>query len=556
MKKCYLILKVTVLLMLAHVATGFGATTLASGDMAIVGVNRLVSASSPFQTVELAIVALRDIDAGTVVYISDYGYSSSAGGGFTTTSNTANEGAVTWTTSAITKGTVFLLKINAGGTASGLSGTVSVSGWTSNSSSPNASPVSVAGDNWFIYQGTSATVPSTFVFGWMSHGNAAIGVVNGWLNSGTQTINVISSELPAGLVNGTSAISLSWPAANGGNHGDNNAYKGATSGTKTSLLGEICNIANWNYSETDNYKLTAASSGVSLLSGAVYFTSFTINVPNNAPTAASVTHSGTLQVGQVLTGTYSYTDVDNNPESGSTYKWYRADDASGTNKAAIASANSITYTLALADLNKFISFEVTPNDGTTAGTAVESVFRGPVNANVLPVELQSFEAKLELNSVKLSWKTSAEQSNKGYEIYRHGDGEAKQLLVKVAPKASRDYFVIDEKPLEGNNYYTLSQIDQDGKINELGQKVIRFSFDNEKLLISPNPVKSIAKISFPADQYKQLRLISTHGKLIKLVNLLPHQTTIELDLSACSNGVYVLSLSGNGVTDTQKLIKK
>ncbi|MEG1265118.1 MAG: Ig-like domain-containing protein, partial [Myroides sp.] len=93
---------------------------------------------------------------------------------------------------------------------------------------------------------------------------------------------------------------------------------------------------------------------------------------NTAPTASSVTNTGTLTVGQMLTGAYTYTDAENNPEMGSTFKWYRSDDASGTNKTVIASATAVTYTLTAADAGKYISFEVTPSDGNTVGTAVES----------------------------------------------------------------------------------------------------------------------------------------------------------------------------------------
>lgn len=99
---------------------------------------------------------------------------------------------------------------------------------------------------------------------------------------------------------------------------------------------------------------------------------------NTAPTASSVGFTGTLEVGQTLTGSYSYTDVDTDPESGTTFQWYRSDNAAGLNKAAITSANSQTYVLAAADENKYISFEVTPNDGTDAGAAVESTRSGPI----------------------------------------------------------------------------------------------------------------------------------------------------------------------------------
>lgn len=93
---------------------------------------------------------------------------------------------------------------------------------------------------------------------------------------------------------------------------------------------------------------------------------------NTSPTATLVTVTGTLTVGQTLTGTYSYADAENNTESGSTFKWYRSDDNTGLNKVAIASATANTYTLVAADAGKYISFEVTPRDGTAFGTSVES----------------------------------------------------------------------------------------------------------------------------------------------------------------------------------------
>jgi hypothetical protein len=72
-----------------------------------------------------------------------------------------------------------------------------------------------------------------------------------------------------------------------------------------------------------------------------------------APTASAVAISGTAQVGQVLTGTYTYADANNDPQGTSTFRWLR-------NGVAIAGATASTYTLVAADLGTAISFEVTP----------------------------------------------------------------------------------------------------------------------------------------------------------------------------------------------------
>jgi len=114
----------------------------------------------------------------------------------------------------------------------------------------------------------------------------------------------------------------------------------------------------------------------------VGITTATATPPNQAPVASNVNFSGSLNVGDLLTGSYTYSDVDSDPEGSSTYQWYNADDGSGTNQAAISGATALTYTLQAADDTKYISFEVTPvaATGASLGTAVMSAYQGPVTS--------------------------------------------------------------------------------------------------------------------------------------------------------------------------------
>lgn len=230
-----------------------GQTSLAAGDMAIIGVNRTSTSAC-----ELAIVTLVDIASGTTIYISDYGYQLSSSSFITTA--VVSEGAITWTTtSSISKGAVFLLKITGGAppTVTGLPGTVSVTGW----SVLNASiPIPAGGDNWFIYQGTSPTAPTQFVYGFTNYSATTLGSANGWLTSGQLLAsNVNGSELPASLTNGVNARSLAWATGSGGMHGDFNVYTGPQSGTKAALRLAITNTSNWITNELTPYYFTTAS---------------------------------------------------------------------------------------------------------------------------------------------------------------------------------------------------------------------------------------------------------------------------------------------------------
>ncbi|WP_270168481.1 S-layer homology domain-containing protein [Paenibacillus sp. SYP-B4298] len=93
-----------------------------------------------------------------------------------------------------------------------------------------------------------------------------------------------------------------------------------------------------------------------------------------APVAANVIVTGTLQIGQTLTGSYSYSDAEGDQEGASTFKWYRSDDTAGTGRTEIPGATMKTYSLQAADVGKHISFEVTPvaATGTLTGASVES----------------------------------------------------------------------------------------------------------------------------------------------------------------------------------------
>ncbi|WP_264548120.1 T9SS type A sorting domain-containing protein [Flavobacterium sp. N2820] len=110
------------------------------------------------------------------------------------------------------------------------------------------------------------------------------------------------------------------------------------------------------------------------------FVTTTFGPTNIAPTASSVTFSGTTIVGQTLTGTYTYTDADSDLEGTSTFQWYRADNASGLNSAAISGATATTYMLQAADNGKYIRFGVVPvaASGTSPGVEAFSSWQGPV----------------------------------------------------------------------------------------------------------------------------------------------------------------------------------
>lgn len=107
---------------------------------------------------------------------------------------------------------------------------------------------------------------------------------------------------------------------------------------------------------------------------------------NTVPSATNVTIAGNYTSGSVLTGNYTFSDAESNPDNATALTWKRADDVSGTNIVTIASATAQNYTANAADLNKFIQFCVTPGSLTGASPGLQkcSAWGGPIGANQAP----------------------------------------------------------------------------------------------------------------------------------------------------------------------------
>ncbi|UJF32511.1 dockerin type I domain-containing protein [Paenibacillus hexagrammi] len=117
------------------------------------------------------------------------------------------------------------------------------------------------------------------------------------------------------------------------------------------------------------------------------YTSASAVLANEAPTASSVSFTGTLKEGNTLTGAFAYGDLENDPMGTTIYKWYIADDAAGTNKTVISGATTSSLSLTHAEAGKYIIFEVTPvaTAGTQTGTPVSYTSLTEVGANAAPI---------------------------------------------------------------------------------------------------------------------------------------------------------------------------
>ncbi len=213
-------------------------STLAAGDIAIIGAN--------FDSDKFTFVALANLDAGTVIYFTENGW--------TNDHLRTGEGTVLWSNSSpnpIMAGTMVTIIPSA--TAS--TGTVSGSSFA----------LSASGDQILAYQRTAST--TTMIY-------AVNSQETGWQASAT---NTESSGLPTGLTDGTTAIAL--------NEVDNFVYgMSVTTGTKAELLAAIGNKTNWTGSDSVTQTLPPAGA---------FFVTGVSGTPSYVPGYSSLAVSGT-----------------------------------------------------------------------------------------------------------------------------------------------------------------------------------------------------------------------------------------------------------------------
>ncbi|WAC39020.1 kelch repeat-containing protein [Pedobacter sp. SL55] len=203
--------------------------------------------------------------------------------------------------------------------------------------------------------------------------------------------------------------------------------------------------------------------------------------------------------------------------------------------------------------NNTVEVMIIAQDGISRTTYTINVNR----EQALPVTLVSFTAKIENNAAKLQWQTAMEQDNSGFEIYRSGDDKQRIRIAQIAGKnAPGVYNHTDQRPLNGNNYYWLVQIDRDGKTTELGQKVLNFDLSALDISVYPNPATAKTTVTFGAGQYQTLVFSGIDGKVIMKESLTPEQRQTSINVAAYPAGVYIIKLIGTGGSSVHKLIKK
>lgn len=116
---------------------------------------------------------------------------------------------------------------------------------------------------------------------------------------------------------------------------------------------------------------------------------------NSVPVITNPTVTGTLEEGEIVTASYTYTDSENDAEGTHTFQWYRADDALDLNRIAIPGATDSNYTLTADDVSKYVQYTIIPTalTGTSPGaidTSTYSALVSPAPPSVIVIPEGNF----------------------------------------------------------------------------------------------------------------------------------------------------------------------
>ncbi len=235
---------------------------------------------------------------------------------------------------------------------------------------------------------------------------------------------------------------------------------------------------------------------------------------------------------------------------------YRAG-TSGNWTEIVASASSVA-----GDQINFNGVTLTNDGYYTVGT------HDRFNAS-LPIELKTFYAVPQGNSVLLHWESATETNNKEYTIYKSKNGTEFEELAVVPTKAIKGNSLValsydhsDDKPLVGTSYYRLKQTDYNGK-SELFS-IISVDYEGSRHItftVYPNPNQGQFTVDFTGiENNHEIAVImyDLEGKLVYERSILSESMATNtfsiIPAQQIRSGVYMVNFVVEGVKYPMKVI--
>ena len=205
---------------------------------------------------------------------------------------------------------------------------------------------------------------------------------------------------------------------------------------------------------------------------------------------------------------------------------------------------------------------VTANQGGANNTASIRINFTSAPPLPLPVTLTRFAADLAGRQVKVSWATATELNNAYFEVERSGDGLEFASVGRVAANGNsnqpREYSLLDS-PTKGKVfYYRLRQVDNDGTASYSAVQTVTLPEAAGSIALVPNPAPANVVVDLttaPTLEYT-VQVSDLTGRLVSTQQVVGGQQVVLKESQNLKPGVYLITINGNNVHITKRLIKQ
>ena len=173
---------------------------------------------------------------------------------------------------------------------------------------------------------------------------------------------------------------------------------------------------------------------------------------------------------------------------------------------------------------------------------------GAAPAAALPIELISFNAKAQNQSIDLTWSTASEKNNDHFDLQRSGDATDWSTIATIKGNGTtatkEEYAYTDAAPISGVNYYRLKQMDYDGgyQYSPIVSAVAKSGKGG--ISVFPNPAQTMVHVYSPVDYTDgSVTIHDISGRLVKTYSVNSGGYNVS-DLPAGVYAVRVLDVEG------------
>lgn len=180
--------------------------------------------------------------------------------------------------------------------------------------------------------------------------------------------------------------------------------------------------------------------------------------------------------------------------------------------------------------------------------------KSPDQASPLPVVLLSFTGTAASCTANLSWTVASEQSFSHFELEYATDAINFRKVGEVEGN-NQSVYSFKHAQASGEGFYKLKMVDRNGSSSYSSVVKVVTDCGQNQLEVYPNPAQNNLNVKGIAEGSK-VYVINAIGQVVIMQQVVMGATSLVLDVSYLSNGVYNVVVEHEGLRQVVKVVKK